>query len=382
MKILFVDQFSEIGGAQRCLLDLLPGIRQRGWTAHAAVPGNGPVVAALRSGGATVHSIRCGPYENGHKSAGDMMRFAVDSPTLARRIGALAEQLGPDLIYVNGPRVLPPAAWAARGRVPLLFHSHSRLTPRYAAVLAGNALRLANATAVACCRYVTGPIEGYVPSDRLHVVYNGVADCLPGPRTTRNEGPWRIGILGRISPEKGQAEFVEAARILVNAGAPCQFVVCGAPVFADASYLDLVKQMAEYLPVEFLGWREDISTALSRMDLLAVPSNAREPGAPRVILEAYSAGVPVVAFRSGGIPEIVSHGRTGMLTDAPTSAALARAIQELVASPQRLTAMADAARADWRERYTVERYRNEILDLAERVTSRTVPAEARTAAPR
>jgi glycosyltransferase involved in cell wall biosynthesis len=375
MNILFLDQFSEIGGAQRCLLDLLPGLRVRGWTAHAAIPGDGPLAGELRKEGVRVHSIRCGPYGFGSKSAGDVVRFATDLPRLSHRVATLAEQLRPDLLYVNGPRVLPAAAFAAGLRVPLLFHSHSRLAPAYNAIVAGNSLRFAGAAAIACCRYAAEPLEAYLPPERLRVIYNGVPD---GPRRSPAGGRVRIGVVGRIAPQKGQAEFVEAARILVEAGAPCEFVVCGAPVFSDGSYFDRIRKMAEALPVQFTGWQDDVPAVLTNLDLLAVPSLGGEPGAPRVILEAYAAGVPVVAFRSGGIPEIVSQ----MLVEPPTPAALAKAIQELIAAPEQLAMMADTARALWRERYTVERYRGEVLDTIERVTPRTAAAQVRTAAPR
>jgi glycosyltransferase involved in cell wall biosynthesis len=173
--------------------------------------------------------------------------------------------------------------------------------------------------------------------------------------------------VGRIAPQKGQAEFIEAARILAGAGVPCRFVVCGAPMFADEGYFEQVRKLAEGLPVEFAGWRNDVCEVLAGLDMLVVPSLAGEPGAPRVVLEAYAAGVPVIAFRSGGIPEIVAHGHTGLLVESPTPAALAKAIRDIIAEPRTLGTMADAAQAAWRERYTVERYRTEVLDLVEQL---------------
>ena len=67
--------------------------------------------------------------------------------------------------------------------------------------------------------------------------------------------------------------------------------------------------------VVFPGWVTDIHSALAATDLLLVPSAGHE-ATTRVILEAHSAGVPVVAFRSGGIPEVVDEGRDGWLADS------------------------------------------------------------------
>src|SRR5258707_2852796 len=104
MNILFLDQFSDLGGAQRCLLDLLPALRERGWRAHVAAPGDGELRARSISLGAEFHPIRCGPYGSGYKSVADLARFAAELPGLAREIARLARMAGGGIVYVDWPR--------------------------------------------------------------------------------------------------------------------------------------------------------------------------------------------------------------------------------------------------------------------------------------
>jgi glycosyltransferase involved in cell wall biosynthesis len=364
VNVLFLDQFSDLGGAQLCLLDLVPALQAAGWTVSCAVPGRGRLVEKLHALGGAVHSLPVTHLASGHKSARDSLRFAREAPKLVREIARLAEETRPDLLYVNGPRSLPAAAWVARrtGR-PLLFHCHNHLAQRSAAVVAGRALQLCRARVIACCRYVARPLWPYVDPGRLRVIYNGVA-APPGMRAANTDGP-RIGIIGRISPEKGQAEFLEAARLVAQKHPAAKFVVCGAPLFSDAAaerYSERLRELASGLPVEFTGWQEDVNAILAQLDVLVVPS-LREPGAPRVVIEAFAARVPVVAFVSGGIPEIVSHNETGFLIEPPTSDALAAKLVALLDDPDALRAAAGRAHEAWKEQFTLERYQREALEV-------------------
>ena len=362
MNILFLDQYSDLGGAQQCLLDLLPAIQAAGWNAACAVPGQGPLVERIRAHGVAAYDLPAALLHAGTKPPQDFLRFALQSPKLASRISHLARDSRADLLYVNGPRVLPAAAWAAhRAGLPLLFHCHNHLSQRSAAVLVGRSLRFSNARVIACCQNVARPLWPYVDTTDIRVVYNGVAPA-PASHRTASEGP-RIGLIGRISPEKGQLEFVQAARLVLQQHPRAQFIVYGAPLFADpvaASYCERVRNAAQGLPVDFPGWEDNVNAALATLDLLVVPS-LREGGAPRVILEAYAGRVPVVAFVSGGIPEILHDGETGFLVEPPTPEALARKLTELLREPGELCNVADGSYAIWAEQFTVARYQREVL---------------------
>ena len=184
MTILFLDQFSDPGGAQRCLMDLLPAVRARGWQAHVAAPGEGALAQACRAAGCDYSQIRCGPFAMGRKSVRDMVRFAFQAPALRREIARLADAVGADLIYVNGPRLLP-AVPAIR---PVIFHCHIPLRKAYAVRLAAAAVRRTGATVIGCCDYVLDNLRPHVAAERLHVVYNGVAEAGPARRRAPGRG--------------------------------------------------------------------------------------------------------------------------------------------------------------------------------------------------
>jgi len=327
-----------------------------------AVPGDGMLIPKLHGLGVPTHSLSLAPLASGRKKLLDFLRFGLDAPRLAAQISSLAAEARADLLYVNGPRVLPAAAWAARksGR-PLVFHCHSHLGDASTRKLAGHSLQLAGARVIACCRYVARPLWPFIDPGRLHLIYNGVAQMAP--TVPANSGKPRIGVLGRIAPENGQMEFVAAARLLAEKGRTWQFVVCGAPLFSNPEaerYSERVQEKAAGLPVAFLGWRNDVPSVLAELDLLVVPSASRT-ATPRVILEAFAARVPVVAFASGGIPEIVIQNRTGFLIEPPEPQALAAKLEALLQAPDQLRGIAGRAYETWKEKFTLERYQREVL---------------------
>jgi glycosyltransferase involved in cell wall biosynthesis len=369
MYVLFLDQFSELGGAQKCLLDLLPAIEERGWRASVALPGDGPLVKLLRERNVEVHPIPCGPYRSGSKGVGDMLRFRHD---LSQQVSVL-RPLKFDLLYVNGPRLLVGAALAFGSQRQVLFHAHSRVPAGPESWLAGWSIRKMNARVVACAKAVAPNGR----SEQVCVVANGTPDM--GFRARRSAG-WRIGMIGSISPEKGQGEFLRAASMLAPEFGDLRFVLCGAPALPQSSYFRMVEQYANSLPVDSLGWRDDIGKVLAELDLLVIASKAE--GMPRVMLEAFSAGVPVVAFPVGGIPEVIVDGETGFLVHERTSKALAARIREIILLGQGpLQRVADQARREWEGNYTVEAYQRNVTAVMESLVS-DQPAARETELPR
>jgi glycosyltransferase involved in cell wall biosynthesis len=356
MKLLIVDQFSELGGGQQCLAELLPAIRARGWEALVGLPGNGPLVSRVRESGFETVELKCGPFSYGCKTIVDTGRFLAQTPWLARQIRQLADRFRADLIYVNGPRLLPAVAGA---EWPVVHHAHRILPSRSVRELCGLALRSCGARVIAVCRYVGGPWIRYAGTERVSVIYNGVG----GPRelaARRRDGQPQIGCVGRIAPEKGQLDFVKAAKLIHRELPGCRFSIYGAAMIADPAYEQQVRAAANGLPIDFAGWHGDVQAVLANLDLLLIPSGPHE-ATTRVIPEAFAAGVPVIAFPSGGIPEVVEHGRNGLL--ANDAEEMGRLALELLRDVPRRSAIAGAARESWECRFTLERWQNAVLDL-------------------
>jgi glycosyltransferase involved in cell wall biosynthesis len=354
VRIVFLDQFSDFGGAQLCLRDVLEEVNSRGWQAEVMAPGAGPLLDFARERGFAVQNLPLTRYSNGSKTASDVLRFGVDMARSAIMLRRALRERPADLIYVNGPRILPAVSGL---HVPVVFHAHSLLDKQYSRIIAGWVLRGPNTRVVTCSEFTAQPLKKLVRAASVRVVYNGVSDLGFRPRNAA-AGPVRVGILGRIAPEKGHLDFLHAAAALPDRS-KVRFSITGAALFSNATYEQAVRAAGAAAGVEFRGWTDNVSLALHDLDILVAPS-AGHDASPRVILEALSAGTCVVAYPSGGIPELIRDGYNGLLTASPSVAELSKAIRALTANPELRSRLAAKGRREWEARFRVERFRSEV----------------------
>jgi glycosyltransferase involved in cell wall biosynthesis len=372
VRIVFLDQFSDLGGAQLCLRDVLLEVSALGWQAEVMAPGRGPLLDFARTIGFRAHSLPLALYANGRKTSANVLRFGGDILRSARILRRALRARPADLIYVNGPRVLPVALGSS---IPVLFHAHSLLEKRYAQAIAAQVLRRQEAHVLACSEFAAQPYREQSGAKSVRIIYNGVSDHGFRPRPS-TAGPLRVGILGRIAPEKGHLDFIQASAAMPNRK-EVQFCITGAALFSDDSYERRVRALGAVARIEFQGWTDNVAHVLHDLDILVAPS-ARHDASPRVVLEALSAGTCVLAYPSGGIPELIRSGYSGLMTTSHSPDELAKLVRALAENPELRDRLAANGRREWETRFRVERFRNEICSvISSAVTSQALFASGR-----
>ena len=164
------------------------------------------------------------------------------------------------------------------------------------------------------------------------------------------EGPV-IGTVGRLVPIKGHEWLLKAAPLVLAEFPHAMFVFLG-----EGPLLGRLQQLEGKLGISghvmFLGARQDVPECLATFDVFAFPS--LNEGMGRALIEAMAVGLPAVATRVGGIPDVVADGETGLLVPARDEAALADALLKLLRDPARRQAYGHAARRSMDERFDVE----------------------------
>ena len=189
-----------------------------------------------------------------------------------------------------------------------------------------------------------------------------------------------VGVVGRITEQKGQEDFVEAALQLAIDRPEPLFVMVG--YAEDAALQQRLRQRIAVFGlsdrIRFLGNRDDMANVYAALDLVVAPS--RWEGFGMMLVEAMAAGRPIVAARAGAIPEIVRDGTSGVLVEPRDPASLAAAIARLLDDPARCAAMAACGPLE-SERYGWSRCADLVAEVYERALERAA-ATAAAAAPR
>ena len=202
-------------------------------------------------------------------------------------------------------------------------------------------------------------------ADRTFVVHDALtrppSGTTPATRGKARTAPFRVAVLGRIADWKGQDVLIRAMAepALSEIGAVAVIAGDAYPGELAPDVEALASQLGVRDRAEFLGFAPDPERVLASVDVVAVPSTRPDP-LPNSAIEALAAGVPVVAANHGGLPEIVRDRATGLLVRPADAAALAKALRELADDPERRARMGEAAAADARERFGLERMLDEI----------------------
>jgi glycosyltransferase involved in cell wall biosynthesis len=298
------------------------------------------------------------------------------APQLMLRLARLFRRSQVDVVHTHNEAALLYAAPAARlARVAAVLHTRHgqsfHVTHRQAtAFWLGSYL----ADRVVCVSRATAALseEQGIPRNRIMTVWNGIDLCRFPYRGPNPGGP--IVMVGRMAHVKDVGTLLRATALAVKQQPQLRLEIAG-----DGEELPALQQLAKELciseQVTFLGQIDDIPGLLSRASLLALSSLSE--GVSLTLLEAMAAGLPVVATRVGGNPEVVVEGETGLLVPSQSPEKLAEALVHLQADPELARRMGQAGRSRVEHYFDVRRMVRDYEGLYESLTGhRTGPALA------
>jgi glycosyltransferase involved in cell wall biosynthesis len=393
VKILIVNSLYPpyvLGGAERSVQDLAEALAALDIEiVVASTVGRGGASTKVVNGVKVVHLPIANlywPFDRVIRSpAHRKLWHLIDAynPAMKAAVARLIRQERPSVVHTNNLQGISVAAWraASAARIPILhtLHDYYLTCARCSRYRDGYScdrtcwgclpFLLARRRAAACVAGVVGVSRfildhhcdrGFFGGAKFRSVIRHV--CPPAVRLRTADStasPVTFGYLGRLTPEKGVNLLLDTFAARSDGG--WRLLVAGEE--ADEGYRRSLGQrvagMRDRSAIRFLGWVDPVQF-FTQIDVLLVPSLWQEP-LPRVIQEAYTAGVPIVGSRRGGIPELIEDSVTGLLFDPDVPKTLGAVVDRILEDRSVAGRLGQNARRRARENapeHIVEEYRN------------------------
>jgi glycosyltransferase involved in cell wall biosynthesis len=371
IRVLFFDHVAAESGGEIALLNLVEQLDSRKVVPIVVFGSDGPIVGKMSLFALTRVVPLPDEVAGARKDSLGVatlvqLRAAHSAAVYVWRLACFIRENDVDLVHTNSLKADLLGGIAARlaGR-PVIWHIRDRIDDDY---LPKSVVRLFRVLARWIPNYVIANSEATLRtlplnplrratrlfysdsrSRRSSVVHDGTHSRPVTRKAPVKGGQWKVGLIGRICPWKGQHIFLQASAIVHRYFPDARFVIVGSALFGEAGYAQEVQLLPRSLGVAefvtFLGFRTDVQDVIAEMDLIVHASIRGEPFG-QVIIEGMAAGKPVIATNGGGVPEIVEDGRSGILVPMGDVQAMAEAICRVLADPALAKAMG--------ERFTIE----------------------------
>lgn len=374
-RVLYVDTYRTIGGAQYSLFYMVTNLNPARYRPLVALVPRTPLQGHLAAAGIRSAPI---PFNEGNYSMPSLKRpwailKSVASVThTVSSIVRLARRENIELIHANsveaGVHALFAAMWL---RLPCVVHARDSISPTVFTIRFLKLLLRYNRSILVFVSRALADYYGARKSSpyRYTTIHNGVDTAIfhldreAKHRLVSELGLpqdcFLIGAVGLLLRFKGFALLLDAFALVAEQYPQARLLIVGDVPFRHlAGYkqelLDKVHQLGLEDKVVFTGFRDDMPTVMSALDLLVhCPTGFETFG--RILIEAMSCSRPIVTVPMGGIPEVVSDGKNALLAPVGDSKAIAAAICRLLADPALAHRLGEAGRQTVEAHFSIQR---------------------------
>lgn len=360
---MYVAHTFEVGGAEDMVLSLVRHLPGRFEPMVCAIHALGPIGLEIQAAGIPVAVLGLNP--------------GLRRPWDVARIRRFFRETEPQIVHTF---LLTASLYgrlaAILARVPIVIGTEVNVyqRKRHRHALAERLLMAGTARVVVSAESVRDYYIRQVHADpaKVDVIYNTVDRSLLHATTARHDVRGSVGIppgvpvagvIARLTEQKGHVYLLEA--LAQTAALERVHLIVAGEGNLDDSLRKRSQSLGISSRVHFVGVRRDIGNLLNAIDVFVLPSVWE--GLPLALVSAMAAGVPVVATAVAGVPEVVKHGRTGLLVPPGDAAELGRAVARLISDPALGRRLADAARAEVLPRFCVDSYVASVAGLYDRL---------------
>lgn len=346
-----------LGGGEHSFLDLLSHLPPP-WDVLAVVPQEGELAVKLRAGGITPEVL---PLPS--------LRPWL-APVIAKALTAywrFCKKHQPGLIYANGSRAaFYGGLVGCLMNIPVLWHCRVADSDPYVDSLLTHLCNQIVANSHATARRFSQGLN-----NKVKLIYNGIdlkwvkGDVLSKPEWIGAD--WKVILfIARVSRWKRHDLALKALESIADVEPKVHLVCVGAKDRLDPEWWEHLQVLTSQSPflgrVHWIGEVQDIRPWLRSSSLLLLTSDNEPFG--RVLVEAMACGLPVIATRSGGVPEIVREGIDGILVSPGSANEVCEAVLKLFRNEDLRKSLSESGRKR-AEEFSIERHLNQMVEVFE-----------------
>ncbi len=379
-RILVVQYSSRLDGSAFSGLLLANGFRESGWDTHVAFAMEGPIIQRYRDHQHATYIVSHKNWLRRRKSHQFMKDFVLEYRK-GSEFRDLIDSINPDIIYINTAVSLAAAVAAKKSNIQVVWHIREMFADIGGEMQAPDWARKHIQTLIG---YLSDKIVANSkataqnffddPADKsIEIIPNAInedffLENIPHTDTENEislpEEKCIIGVPATLRPMKGHPFLLNSLAPLLHSNKDVVLAITGDGV---DEYVVELKRLVEDLQIAeqviFLGWISDMKQFYQKCTIICIPSRAEPFG--RTVIEAQASRLPVVATAVGGITEIITDGKDGLLVDYGDSEQLRESIKHLIEDKDLRRSLAASAYKSAYKKYHEKIYKKRIVQLTE-----------------
>ena len=365
--ILYLHAGAEMYGADKILLEIVTGIDKNKFKPIVILPSEGILADKLRKNGIETHIIDYPILRRKYFNPKGILQYVHQYKKKTNEIEKLVEQESISIIHVNTAAVLEGIILKKKLNAKILWHIHEIiLKPKLINYFLSYLIGKYSDQVVVVSKAVKNHLVAtkLVNNKKIEILYNGVENnMLQDDDTTYlyedfnvDKDILKIGMIGRINAWKGQQDFLRATEPVLKANPKAHSFLIGGVFEGEEWRKQEIEQAISKSTVKeqihLSDFRNDTQALFKFFDIFVLPSTNPDP-LPTVVLEAMSAGKPVIGYNHGGVTEMVVEEYNGLLVAANNPELLSEAINRLANDSEKRQLFGQRSLERQRELYSV-----------------------------
>lgn len=371
MNILFLHAGAEMYGADKVLLDLVIRLDKNKYKPYVILPEQGILVDSLREKGVEVDVVPYPIMRRKYFNVKGIINYLFSLMKYTRIIARYAREHNIQLVHTNTAATLEGCFVAKKIHVPQLWSIHEIIVSpkvmfKFTSWMIAHYAKVAITVSMAAKNHLEE--SGYFAKDSVKVIYNGVDTSRFKPEVNCDYlyNEWNIprsariiGMIGRVNSWKGQHDFLKAANIIMEKYDDVYTVFVGAAFqgeeWRETELADAIAESPYRDRIINQGYRLDSQNIFKMLDIFVLPSTNPDP-LPTVVLENMAIGNPIVAYKHGGVCEMVKEGYNGLFAEVKNPVDLASKIEILLQDDSLRKEMGENSRKRLLESFSIDSY--------------------------